>query len=74
MISFGAPISVNALATTKAFRPGERVERDHRHVLLVDLLDVHAAHVRERHRRRAEMRESLIEKYTSCLAARRPRT
>ncbi len=47
----------------EGLQSGERIERNLRDLALVELLDVHAAVMRERHRRRAEMRvESVIEK------------
>ncbi len=56
MIGLGALSSESALATTNALSPGQRIERDVRDQRLVELLDVHAAVVRERHRRRPEPR------------------
>ena len=39
----------------EGLQPGQRLERHLRHVLLVELLDVHAAAMRQRHRRSPEL-------------------
>ena len=54
MICFGAFSSDSALATTKAFRPVSGSNGMLRDLALVELLDVHAAVMGQRHGRRAE--------------------
>ena len=62
MISFGAPMSVSALAITKAFSPVSASKGTLAISALSQLLDVDAAAVGQRHRRRPEPVSSVIEK------------
>ena len=56
MISFGAPIVGQRVGDDERLQAGQRIERHLADHASVELLDVHAAVMRERHRRRAKAR------------------